>query len=290
MTVQTVAGPIEGSELAFALFHEHVVMNSLDVALNWPHRFDRDALRVHLPMRFLSDAGLSALLAPQTEWVCTGFGFTEGPVWVPDDSCLLFSDIPLVASTAGGPARRWPSCTATRTVTQTDSRLTVKDGCSRASTLAGASRALLTTQSRTRSPTATRASACTARTTSSCTPRARSTSPTRRSAISIIRGRPESWPCKASTASLLTARSPLSRIGYHTERVGFLTRRVHALCRRLAPGDGGLPLPRAPGRRPRGSRTVHRHAPLRTRTLATGGVEVASPPASSRRTRRHQGR
>ncbi len=41
------------------------------------------------------DEGLSALLrAAEATRVCTGFSFTEGPVWVPGDACLLFSDIP----------------------------------------------------------------------------------------------------------------------------------------------------------------------------------------------------
>lgn len=41
------------------------------------------------------DDGLSALLrATEATQICTGFSFTEGPVWVPTDDCLLFSDIP----------------------------------------------------------------------------------------------------------------------------------------------------------------------------------------------------
>jgi phosphotriesterase-related protein len=44
MTVQTVAGPIEASELGFTYMHEHVVMNSPDVHTNWPHLYDRAAL------------------------------------------------------------------------------------------------------------------------------------------------------------------------------------------------------------------------------------------------------
>jgi sugar lactone lactonase YvrE len=44
-------------------------------------------------MRVLYDDGLSALLrGPETK-LCTGFWFTEGPVWVPWDGALLFSDI-----------------------------------------------------------------------------------------------------------------------------------------------------------------------------------------------------
>lgn len=44
MTVQTVAGPIKGSELGFTYMHEHVVMNSPEVHTNWPHAFDRAAV------------------------------------------------------------------------------------------------------------------------------------------------------------------------------------------------------------------------------------------------------
>jgi gluconolactonase len=49
------------------------------------------------PIRRL-DPALDALIAPgaRLELVKTGFGFTEGPVWVPrgDSGYLLFSDIP----------------------------------------------------------------------------------------------------------------------------------------------------------------------------------------------------
>ncbi len=39
--------------------------------------------------------GLYDLIAfPEETKLCTGFRFTEGPVWIPHDSCLLFSDIP----------------------------------------------------------------------------------------------------------------------------------------------------------------------------------------------------
>ena len=41
------------------------------------------------------DNGLSDLLAShQEEKLCTGFGFTEGPIWIAEDECLLFTDIP----------------------------------------------------------------------------------------------------------------------------------------------------------------------------------------------------
>jgi gluconolactonase len=41
------------------------------------------------------DNGLSGLVsASEPERICTGFLFTEGPVWVPSDDCLLFTDIP----------------------------------------------------------------------------------------------------------------------------------------------------------------------------------------------------
>lgn len=46
-------------------------------------------------MRVEGDAGLSDLVASEQETICChGFDFTEGPVWVPSDDCLLFSDIP----------------------------------------------------------------------------------------------------------------------------------------------------------------------------------------------------
>tara|TARA_B100000029_G_scaffold515692_3_gene624012 strand:+ start:1295 stop:2212 length:918 start_codon:yes stop_codon:yes gene_type:complete len=46
-------------------------------------------------MEFSNNKGLSNLISSTTETrLCTGFGFTEGPVWIPDDECLLFSDIP----------------------------------------------------------------------------------------------------------------------------------------------------------------------------------------------------
>lgn len=46
-------------------------------------------------MQIDNDRGLSGLLAtPQEQVVCSGFGFTEGAIWVPSIGCLLFSDIP----------------------------------------------------------------------------------------------------------------------------------------------------------------------------------------------------
>ncbi|MEX2228458.1 MAG: SMP-30/gluconolactonase/LRE family protein [Dehalococcoidia bacterium] len=46
-------------------------------------------------MQIENDEGLSALLASTEETkLCTGFTFTEGPVWVASDKALLFSDIP----------------------------------------------------------------------------------------------------------------------------------------------------------------------------------------------------
>lgn len=53
-------------------------------------------------MRIDNDNGLSALLASAEETLlCGGFTFTEGPIWVPVDGCLLFSDIP------GNTIHRW---------------------------------------------------------------------------------------------------------------------------------------------------------------------------------------
>ena len=47
------------------------------------------------PMRIEHDKGLSALIRSATVTrICTGFTFTEGPIWIPQDECLLFSDIP----------------------------------------------------------------------------------------------------------------------------------------------------------------------------------------------------
>ena len=46
-------------------------------------------------MRIENDEGLSELLASTEEKkLCTGFTFTEGPLWVASDKALLFSDIP----------------------------------------------------------------------------------------------------------------------------------------------------------------------------------------------------
>lgn len=53
-------------------------------------------------MEISNDAGLSDLLvSSEEEKLCTGFEFTEGPVWVAADDCLLFSDIP------GNRIHRW---------------------------------------------------------------------------------------------------------------------------------------------------------------------------------------
>lgn len=53
-------------------------------------------------MEITNDAGLSDLLASTSEeQLCTGFGFTEGPLWVAADDALLFSDIP------GSRIHRW---------------------------------------------------------------------------------------------------------------------------------------------------------------------------------------
>ena len=46
-------------------------------------------------MHIDGDAGLGELVtSEQATTCCHGFTFTEGPVWVPSDNCLLFSDIP----------------------------------------------------------------------------------------------------------------------------------------------------------------------------------------------------
>jgi len=54
-----------------------------------------------IAMRIEDDDGLSALLRGDEERICTGFGFTEGPVWIRSDRALLFSDIP------GNRMHRW---------------------------------------------------------------------------------------------------------------------------------------------------------------------------------------
>lgn len=46
-------------------------------------------------MKVENDEGLGALIRSSSEEkLCGGFTFTEGPVWLPGDSTLLFSDIP----------------------------------------------------------------------------------------------------------------------------------------------------------------------------------------------------
>lgn len=52
-------------------------------------------------MDIQDDHGISKLLVGSERRLCTGFGFTEGPVWVASDSALLFSDIP------GNRTHRW---------------------------------------------------------------------------------------------------------------------------------------------------------------------------------------
>lgn len=52
-------------------------------------------------MRIEDDNGISELLTTEETRLCSGFGFTEGPVWVATDSALLFSDIP------GNRIHRW---------------------------------------------------------------------------------------------------------------------------------------------------------------------------------------
>jgi len=52
-------------------------------------------------MQIDDDNGISALLAGSETRLCTGFGFTEGPIWVAADNALVFSDIP------GNRMHRW---------------------------------------------------------------------------------------------------------------------------------------------------------------------------------------
>lgn len=61
-------------------------------------------------MRIEDDRGISSLLLSEETRLCTGFGFTEGPIWVPHDNALVFSDIP------GNRMCRWrPGTTAAET-------------------------------------------------------------------------------------------------------------------------------------------------------------------------------
>ncbi len=52
-------------------------------------------------MHIEDDHGLSDLLTSEETRLCGGFGFTEGPVWVPGGNALVFSDIP------GNRMHRW---------------------------------------------------------------------------------------------------------------------------------------------------------------------------------------
>jgi sugar lactone lactonase YvrE len=46
-------------------------------------------------MQIDNDRGVSALLkSPDAARICSGLGFTEGPIWIFEDACLLFTDIP----------------------------------------------------------------------------------------------------------------------------------------------------------------------------------------------------
>ncbi len=45
-------------------------------------------------MKIEDDNGISGLLIGQERKLCSGFGFTEGPIWIQADSALVFSDIP----------------------------------------------------------------------------------------------------------------------------------------------------------------------------------------------------
>lgn len=52
-------------------------------------------------MKIEDDNGISQFLKGQERKLCGGFGFTEGPIWVPADNALVFSDIP------GNAMHRW---------------------------------------------------------------------------------------------------------------------------------------------------------------------------------------
>ena len=44
----------------------------------------------------VNDPELLRVMAPEArvEQICTGFGFSEGPIWNPREQCLYFSDMP----------------------------------------------------------------------------------------------------------------------------------------------------------------------------------------------------
>src|SRR5690606_29477901 len=59
----------------------------------YPHATLHRCARITL-MKIQDDRGISDLLVGEERRLCGGFVFTEGPVWVPFDNALLFSDIP----------------------------------------------------------------------------------------------------------------------------------------------------------------------------------------------------
>ena len=68
-------------------------------------------------MQIENDEGLSDLIKSSRETrLCTGFEFTEGPLWIPVDDCLLFSDIP------GNRLHRWRTGAAEAEVYREPSR------------------------------------------------------------------------------------------------------------------------------------------------------------------------
>ena len=61
-------------------------------------------------MEVQDDNGISRLLTGSESKLCGGFGFTEGPIWIPQDQALVFSDIP------GNHMHRWrPGMTSAET-------------------------------------------------------------------------------------------------------------------------------------------------------------------------------
>ena len=161
-----------------------------------PRDSDLDMWQNPAAMRIEDDNGISALLRGEETKLCTGFGFTEGPVWVARDNALLFSDIP------GNRTHRWrpggDGAEVYREPSGWSNGLTLDSGEQRAGLrtrrAAGLARPLWRRRTpRQRSPTAGRGSRSTAPTTSWCTRAGRSSSRTRATGRTAA-ARPRSAP------------------------------------------------------------------------------------------------
>jgi len=58
--VNTVRGPVDSADLGFTLMHEHIVLESPAVMLNWPEAFDR-ARAIELGVRKLAEANAAGV-------------------------------------------------------------------------------------------------------------------------------------------------------------------------------------------------------------------------------------